>query len=373
MMRSRKIGGRPRSGGSGRTALVLVVAMLLGACQQAPGPLFPEPEVDLVWPDLPTPARIRYVGELSTSEDLSPGRGAFEGLSDLLFGKDAPSGLAGPRAATLSRDGRWLWVTDPGSRRVHLLDLVDRTHLPIEMAGERPLTVPVGVCLGPEGTVLVCDSGDVSISRFKVDTGEWIDDLRLPVEVFRPVAVAWHEPSDSLFVVDSQAHDVKVLDLDGSLKSVIGRRGTGAGEFNFPCDLVLDGDRFWVADAGNQRVQALAFDGTPILSIGQAGDAPGDFALPKAIALDHDGNVYVVDGRFENVQAFDRTGRLLLAFGEEGTGPGQFCLPGGIHIDGTNRIWVCDTYNRRLQVFDCVSSAPLASGASAEPREEDRP
>ena len=131
-----------------------------------------------------------------------------------------------------------------------------------------------------------------------------------------------------------------------------GRRGSGPGEFNLPCDIAFDGQMLWVADTGNNRVQGLSRIGEPLVTIGQAGDSPGDLAMPKAVAVNKEGHVYVVDSRFENVQIFDRTGRLLLYFGQEGVGPGEFWLPSGIFIDATDRIWLCDSYNKRLQVFD---------------------
>ena len=336
---------------SSTVAMVLIPAVCLPACRHQLEPIFEPMQAGPAWPEPPAAARIRYLGQLRTSKDLKPAPKPFEELGDLLLGPREPAPMYGPRAAVCTPDGEHLWVADPGGRCLHLFDLKERTYRKIVRAGERALLAPVGVSLGPHRTVYVCDSEDVAVHVFDASTGRFIESLPLPEVIRRPVDLAYDESADALYVVDVSAHDVKVLSADGALRGVIGRRGGGPGELNFPSAIALHGDTLWVADTGNQRVQALARDGTPLGSFGGAGDAPGDLALPKGVACDREGNVYVVDGRFENVQVFDAKGRLLLVFGQEGTGPGEFWLPGGISIDAQYRIWVCDAYNRRVQVF----------------------
>lgn len=259
-----------------------------------------------------------------------------------------------------------MWVADAGGHCLHLFDLQNRSYKTIERAGPSRLLSPVGLALGPDDSIYVCDSEGVAIHRLSDRTGLLIESLRLPQEVRRPVAVSYERGSQELFVVDVSAHDIKVLGLDGSLRRIVGRRGAGEGELNFPCAIAGDAELLWVVDAGNHRVQGLTRAGEPVAVFGQAGDGAGDLALPKGIALDSAGHVYVVDARFENVQVFDRTGRVLLAFGEEGIGPGQFWLPSGIFIGANDRIWICDTYNRRVQVFEFIE-VPGRSQADAAP------
>jgi hypothetical protein len=248
-------------------------------------------------------------------------------------------------------------VADPGGRCLHLFDLHSRFYRKIGQLGGKPLLSPVGLCPGPDASVYVCDSEDLSIHRLSDVDGGLLGSLRLPEDILRPVAMSYHEASGELFVVDVKAHDIKVLDAKGGLRRILGRRGNALGEFNFPCDIADDGELLWIVDAGNARLQTMRRTGEPVGSFGQSGDAPGDLALPKAVAHDSDGQVYLVDSRFENVQIFDRTGQLLLYFGEEGIGPGQFWLPSDVFIDRNDRIWICDTYNGRVQVFQYVSLA----------------
>jgi sugar lactone lactonase YvrE len=240
--------------------------------------------------------------------------------------------------------------------------LNDRTYLKIQRLGGSPLLSPVGLCLGEGDSIFVCDSESGSIHELSGLTGALRRTLRVAEDLDRPVALTYRVESGELYVVDVTAHSIKVLDRNGGLLRIIGGRGAGPGEFNYPCALAADAAGLWVVDTGNQRIQQLSWEGVPIAAFGRAGDAPGDLALPKGVALDSNGHVYAVDARFENVQVFDRSGRLLLAFGEEGTGPGAFWLPSGIHIDATDRIWICDSYNRRIQVFDYLRPEASESG-----------
>ena len=334
------------------TVWCLLLAM--AGCAAKLKPIFEERRSALVWPPGPARPRIRYVGQLRTSTDLKPRPKPLQAIGDLLVGKKKPEPFYGPRAAICTSGGTRLWVADPGGRCLHLLDLNDRVYKKVERVGGSRLISPVGLAAGPEGSVYVCDSESVAIHRLSADSGVWLESLRLPEDLQRPVALMYDEAAGELWVVDVIGHDIKVLGRDGSLRRIIGRRGNAPGEFNFPCDVTADGDRIWVVDAGNHRVQALSRQGEPVISFGQAGDATGDLALPKAVAVDSDGHLYVVDARFENIQVFDRSGRLLLVFGEEGTGPGEFWLPAGIFVDEKDRIWICDSYNRRVQVFEYI-------------------
>lgn len=346
----------PSRAGSCYLALVLSIAGAAGGCSQQLKPIFEPQQTPIVWPSAPARARIHYVGQLGSSADLKPPRKPFQAIGDFLVGAKGPQRLYGPRAVVSTGNGERLWIADAGGRCLHLFDLKRRTYEKIERAGSSVLLGPVGICRGPTGSIFVCDAEDVAIHRFHERTGELIQSLKLTEDIRRPVAVSYDAETEELFVVDVGSHDIKVLSVGGRLRRVVGRRGTGPGEFNYPCDIVSDGQVIWVVDTGNHRVQGLTRSGEPFVAFGQAGDAPGDLALPKSVAVDSEGHVYVVDSRFENVQVFDRSGNLLMFFGEEGTGPGEFWLPAGIFIDERDRIWVCDQYNARVQVFDYVDS-----------------
>jgi DNA-binding beta-propeller fold protein YncE len=299
---------------------------------------------------------VRYVGELRKAKDLKPPVSFFKALGRIFAGSEPPQPLYGPRAVVCSRDGQRVWIADPGGRCLHMFGLEDRAYRQITCLGDVQLLSPVGICLGDGESIYVCDSENGSVHRLSDRTGALLEEVRVGEDLGRPVALAYDSSVGELYVVDVVAHNIKVVDRDGHLIRLIGRRGTGPGEFNFPCGIADDGERIWVVDTGNHRVQGLTRAGEPEVEFGQVGDAPGDLALPKGVAVDSQGHLYVVDARFENVQIFDREGRLLLSFGEEGNAAGEFWLPSGIHVDSTDRIWVCDSYGRRVQVFEFVNT-----------------
>ena len=347
VLRADECGSRRRC----RTFLIAGV-LVLGACRAVPAPIFDPVDPPILWPPRPDEARISYVGRISSSADLKPTRSFARRIGDLIVGAEEPKELYGPRSVVRTRDGARLWIADPGGRCLHLFDLENRNYAKIERVGGEQLLSPVGVCLGTQGTLYLCDSEAVAVYSLDDRTGAWIGTITGPETLQRPAALCFVESRDELFVVDSGSHDVKVLSTRGELVRILGKRGSGRGELNFPCDITTGDGAVWISDSGNHRVQALSYDGDFLTEIGGAGDAPGDLSLPKGIALDDSGRVYVVDARFENVQIFDESGQLLLFFGQEGPGPGEFWLPSGLFIDAENRIWVCDSYNRRIQVFD---------------------
>ncbi len=333
---------------------------LLSGCATPTKPLFREPDPTLHWPASPTSARILYLGSLHSDADLHAAKGVFEAIGEFLVGPKKPQSLYGPRMAVATRDGQRVWIADPGGRCLQLFDLERRKALRLHTLGGAPLLSPVGLSLGPDDSLFVCDSQSGAIHKISARDGSHMDTLQGPEDLLRPVALYYDEHANELWVVDALGHDLKVLAPDGSLRRIVGHRGTGPGEFNFPCAITATDHAVWIADTGNHRVQAITRGGTPITSFGRAGDAPGDLALPKGIALDSDEHVYVVDGRFENVQIFNAAGELLLFFGEEGTAPGEFWLPSGVFMEPTGRIWVCDTYNQRVQVFQYVRDEQAA-------------
>ncbi len=345
------------------------MAALCG-CATGGGPIFEGMTPPLDWPPHPHPARLRYVGDLRQSTDLKPREKFADTLGRIFVGAKKPEPLYGPRSVVCTEDGARLWVADPGGRCVHLFDLQSRRYKRVRRVNGEPLESPVALCMGPPGSIYVSDSARSAIHRLADDSGEWLESLRLPEDISRPVSLAYDGEAGELYVVDVVRHDIKVLDKHGRLLRILGGRGRGPGEFNYPLDIALHDGKLWVADSGNHRVQALTADGQMVASVGRAGDASGDLALPKGLAFDSDGHLYVVDARFENIQVFDQAGRLLLAIGREGTQPGEFWLPAGIFIDAQDRVWVCDTYNRRVQLFQYLKLPPATAGSTDERGQE---
>jgi len=96
---------------------------------------------------------------------------------------------------------------------------------------------PIGIAQGPHDEILVADAELHSVYRLDKKgnpVGEFGHDI-----LNRPTGLARDAARGRIYVADTHAHDIKVFDDDGKLVKVIGRRGEGDGEFNFPTHLGL--------------------------------------------------------------------------------------------------------------------------------------
>jgi len=339
----------------------IIFAMLMGAliasgCGRKAGEIFPPLPKPLVWPEAPETARVRYVGQLSTSADLKPAVPFGQDIGEAFFGKKPVKSMLTPYA--LCTDGRWrLFVADSNAQLVHVFDLATRKYAQwMPATANQRFSQPVGIAHDSIGWLYVSDSAAGCIYVFN-SLGKNISTIGREF-VKRPCGLAFDDKNARLFVADAGTHEVIVLSREGRLISRVGSRGTEVGQFNYPTNVALDSQgRLYVSDSLNFRVQQFSPELAPIRAIGRKGDMPGYFSTPKGIAVDNQDHLYVVDANFESIQIFDSEGKLLLSFGQEGRGPGEFWLPAGIFIDPHNRIWVADAYNRRVQVFEYLPEA----------------
>lgn len=333
-----------------------VIAVGLAGCGQPRGVIFEPLTEPLRWPPPPERARVEYVGELVTSDDLKPARSFGELLGEALFGKKDSRSMLSPYAICTDGGDR-VFVCDSNAQIVHVFDLDTRVYEQWPPEDETAVfSQPVGVAFDPRGRLLVSDSVAGAIFVFS-DDGTFMGEFGSGL-LERPSGLAVEPVTGRVFVADTGAHRIVVFDAQGRLLRRIGGRGEALGQFNFPTNVALDSTgRLYVADTLNFRVQVFDKELNAIFQIGRLGDMPGYFSQPKGLALDSDDHLYVVDARFETVQVFDPQGRLLLDFGREGHGLGEFWLPAGCHVDSSDRIWVADPYNRRVQVFQYLGDA----------------
>jgi len=171
-----------------------------------------------------------------------------------------------------------------------------------------------------------------------------------------------------LYVVQSQANRISILNPDGSVSGTLGKAGTADGELQEPWSVAIAPDgSVYVADTWNHRIQKFDASGRLITKWGQFIDTKGQrdaepyaFWGPRDVAIGPDGNVYVSDTGNKRISVFDPNGRYLRALGGEGTAPGQFKEPVGIAFDPTGNLWVADTWNQRIQKLNPTTGAQLA-------------
>jgi DNA-binding beta-propeller fold protein YncE len=86
----------------------------------------------------------------------------------------------------------------------------------------------------------------------------------------------------------------------------IGDTGKKAGQQRFaaPQALALGLSKIYIADTNAHRVVVLDQTGRVLQTWGGQGGDPGQFRSPAGIALDEDGRVYVADTKNNRIQVF---------------------------------------------------------------------
>lgn len=140
---------------------------------------------------------------------------------------------------------------------------------------------------------------------------------------------------------------------------VIGRRGTGAGEFNKPRSLTTDTNgNLYVVDMTG-RVQKFSPAGEFLLSWQMP---ETDLGKAKGMSCDRDGNIVIVEPHYQRVNHFTPDGRLVAQWGRRGTNAGELTLPRAVAIDRKNNVIVSEyTLVDRVQKFSARGERSLAA------------
>jgi DNA-binding beta-propeller fold protein YncE len=320
---------------------------LLGACAAGPADYLLRPTEPVGWPAKEPRVELRfaYEGSRSTRRHL----GFWSSFANLFTGGQDER-LIAPNGMAMTEDGV-LIIADPGQRAVHRITMASGDHQVMRGTDDCPLITPVGVAVLPDGRAFVSDSSLGHIVEFSA-AGTLTRAIGNPETLGRPTGICFDRRRRRLLVVDTIGARIIALSPSGKILQTSGKRGTKAGEFNYPTNVAVARDgSVLVVDTLNFRVVTLDSELRPLRSFGLAGRGPGTFASPKGVATDSEGNVYVVDAMFDNVQVFDSEGQLLLVFSARGTALGALYLPSGITIDSKDRVIVADSGNARIQVF----------------------
>lgn len=343
-----------------RLSVLFFILLLLGGCSQKVVRTFEyhSPVADVVWPIPPSMPRYRLVGELygeSNFKQKKQGRSFLQILVGFFVGKPRPNVLQRPQSGYTDEQGR-VYVTDVSRQAVLLFDIPNNSlHVFSWLRSGLPIRSPIAVSAAPQGDIYVSDAEQGVVARLHSDG--------TPVSVIgnnilkRPTGIAYDPLSKQLFVADTKDHNVKVFDELGHLIQVIGSRGEGSGEFNYPTHLAYRAGRLYVTDRMNSRIQILDVSGEFVSSFGDRGRFVGDIPHPKGVAADSDGNIYVLESYFDHLLIYNATGELLLPIGGTGKGIGEFYLPAGVWVDNRDRVYIADMFNGRIVILQYLGES----------------
>lgn len=347
------------------------------------------PEVDtsnLVWPDPPDIARIRWIGQYrGEPKPAAPITPVKEKKKDSWMLRlagiqpvDAPKSdsrfkLVRPYGVAVDSKGN-IYTADTYVGAVFIFNPETKAVDFIRNGRDARFKALIGLGIDDADRLFVTDSGLQRV--FVFDASHKFIATFGSDRMQRPSGVAVDNKNRLLYVTDVLKDNVLVYDLDNFkyLRTIGGppqKAGDDApGTFARPTNIAVGPNgNVYVSDTLNQRIQIFDADGTYLSMFGKPGDGPADMSRPKGIAIDADGHIWVTDADQNRVKIFDQQGRLCAYFGEYGYFPGQFALPSGVTIDKNNRAVVAEqVLNGRLQVFRYTTDAE----ASAEQAKRDR-
>ena len=170
--------------------------------------------------------------------------------------------------------------------------------------------------------------------------------------VYRPMGVAITKRGEVVVTDQGMGGNyVTVFSLSGEKLRSFGTRGSGQGQFDWPCGVTVDGEgNILVADRLNNRIQKFTAEGQFLTAA--AGSGHLQFNCPTDIAFNTINNkVYVVEKLNHRIQVLNSDLTFSSTFGRQDNSKGQFSYPYGIACDSTGKVYVADTHNQRIQVF----------------------
>jgi DNA-binding beta-propeller fold protein YncE len=292
---------------------------------------------------------VRWVRQYPSHDSNIKSNSFKKKLNQIIFGKKTVE-IVKP-ISLFAEDTTSLWVLDQGAGTI--VNFINQeSKIPSFINKElKNFTSLVGICSISDHKLLFTDSGLDKIYCIDTDEKE-IKPLNDNFSLKQPTGIAYSRINNEIWVVETKAHQVTILNEKGEFIRTIGSRGNKPGEFNFPTFIWIDKlGNVYIVDSMNFRVQVFDKNGELLSVFGEIGDATGYFARPKGIATDSHGNVYIADALFHAIQIFDHKGNFLYQFGSQGQGKGEFWMPSGIWIDKNDYIYIADSYNSRIQVF----------------------
>jgi DNA-binding beta-propeller fold protein YncE len=234
----------------------------------------------------------------------------------------------GSNGVAIDRDGRSVWATDrcsPGTTpgclgsKGNPVHHFDESGKEIRSFGGGMFVWPHGIHVDRDGNVWVTDARAASpddLTKFPGEANKGSVAIKFspegkvlmtlgkpgvrgnpPAALTDPTDVVTDPANGDIYVAESHTDvtdpnlvaRISVFDKNGKFLRVIGKNGTGPGEFRTPHALEFDSrGRLIVADRHNHRIQILTKEGTFISEY-------GDFGRTSGMAIDRNDVIYTAD------------------------------------------------------------------------------
>ena len=186
-----------------------------------------------------------------------------------------------------------IWISDGNNNRLILIDKNGKTIKQIK-GFERPMHISSN-----KNNLLIPEYGKDSISILTQSLKK--EFLNTP-ELEAPAGVSqWkHE----IAIADFYNH--RVLYKSKKQWTIIGKKGTAKGQFNYPTDVQITNNYIYIADAYNHRVQVFSKKGKHLTTIGE------EFNLNAATGIYvTNSNIYITDFENNRIIITDLNGKKL--------------------------------------------------------------
>ena len=164
-------------------------------------------------------------------------------------------------------------------------------------------------------------------------------------DIRQPQHIAFSDNGD-MFVTSAGDHCIYVHDKSGNRKAIIGYWGTGNLQFQSPYGIDISNGVVYVAESRGNRIHMLTTGGEFIGTFGEKGSGIGQFMYPCDVKISPDGRVYVVDWDNYCVQVFNPDWTISNVIDSSSVPEGDsFYCPKGIAFDLSGNAHVTNDSN----------------------------